>query len=55
METDLVGFVEYSHHGYFGSRLLTYYRIDYTLVVNFALAQACEGRMVCRRYVFPIH
>ena len=33
----LVDCVEYFHHGYFGSRMLTYYHLDYTLAVNLAL------------------
>jgi capsular polysaccharide transport system permease protein len=33
----LVDAVEYFHHGYYGSRMLTYYHIEYTVVVTLAM------------------
>ena len=33
----LVNAVEYFHHGYYGSRMLTYYHIEYTVVVILAM------------------
>lgn len=33
----LVDCVEYFHHGYFGTRMPTYYHLDYTMMVNLAI------------------
>lgn len=48
----LVSAVEYFHHGYYGSRMLTYYHLDYTIIVitvmtfvGFALTQVAIKRV----------